>query len=204
MTSSPNGPPVVPGDSGGDLAKVVDAVVTFLVATARRVAAWLRPVAIAAFIAGVVVWAAVGAPLLDDAGSTPLFAVLVAVLALAPAVLVVVNRRQLLAVGEREDVIRAELQGVVNAFRDRQAIAARLYSIRDRLQDGGIRDLIAVGHDVRQMQRATEEVRDRRDAMVAAFGLGGFAGLGVAVGAAALVILAAPVAVVVALVLWAA
>ena len=127
-----------------------------------------------------------------------------AVLALAPAVLVVVNRRQLLAVGEREDVIRAELQGVVNAFRDRQAIAARLYSIRDRLQDGGIRDLIAVGHDVRQMQRATEEVRDRRDAMVAAFGLGGFAGLGVAVGAAALVILAAPVAVVVALVLWAA
>lgn len=188
----------------GQLAGIVDAVVTLLVAAARRVARWLRPVAIAAGIAGIVVWGAVGAPLLDDDGSAPWISLLIAVLAGVPFVLVLLNRRQLDGVAKREDAIRGEINSLVGAVTDKQAVVARLVGIRERLEEGGVRELISVGHDVRSMQSASDQVRERRDAIVAAFGLSGFAGLGVAVGSAFLVMLAAPVAIVVAIVLAAA
>lgn len=188
--------------SPGALAGLIDDVARFGVAAARRVAGWLRPLGIAALVTGVVVWLTLGVALLGERGVWVFASAVLAVVALVPATLLFVNRRRLLGIADREGALRDELHGLVVSLRGQAQSAGRLVAMRDELRSGGMRALLDVAGQVRRWLGARKDTRERSDALKAVFRVAGISGLAVAVASTVLVVLAVPVAVVVAIALW--
>lgn len=180
---------------------LVDEVAKRGAAAAGRVARWLRPIAAVALVAAAVICLTLVRALLGEGGYGRIAAIVIAVAVLIPFALILLNRRRLLDFATSGDALRTELGGLASAIGE-QARATRLAELRDDLQKGGVRSLVKAGGELQRLYAATGEVRDRSDALRSVFALAGFTGLAPAIAGTVMVCLAAPVAVVIAIVLW--
>jgi hypothetical protein len=192
------------GPDGSEPSGVLADVVRLGSAAAGRVAGWLRLLGLAALAAGLLVCVTLVVALVDEGGGWRFVAVVVTIAALAPAVLVAVNRRRLLGVTDHERELHDELRGLAASLGAQARSMADLVALRDELRGGGVRALVHCARRLRGVLGVRQDTLARTDALRSLLGLAGFGGLGAAVGGSIVVLLAAPVAVVAASVVWVA
>jgi hypothetical protein len=189
----------------GVVDRLIDEVARLATTAAGRIAQRLPFVAVLAAIAGLVVWGSLGGALLDEGGDWTWASLALAVACVIPVALVMINWRRLRKLSMRESELRDDLHGLVGSVRDQASAFTSLDRVRAELAERrlGIRGLIDVGRAIRRWTMARGDTSDRSTALVEAFGLVGWTGVGVCLLSLLAVVVAVPVAIVAGSAVWA-
>jgi hypothetical protein len=189
----------------GVVGRLIDEVARLVTAVAGRIARRLPLVAVLAAIAGLVVWASLGGALLDEGGDWTWASLALAIACVIPVALVVINWRRLRKLSKREAELRDDLHGLVGSVRDQASAFTSLDRVRAELAERrlGIRGLIDIGRAIRRWTKARDDTSERSTAIVEAFGLVGWTGVGVCLLSLVAVGVAVPIAIVVGSAVWA-
>jgi hypothetical protein len=191
--------------SPGALDRLIDEVAHLATTVAGHVARRLPFVAVLAALAGLAVWGALGAALLDEGGDWTWASLALAVACVIPTALVVINWRRLRQLSKRESELRDGLHGLVGSVRDQASAFTSLDRVREELSGRrlGIRGLIDIGLAIRRWGKARDETSERSTALIGTFGLVGWTGIGVCLASLVAVMVAVPIAIIAGGAVWA-
>jgi len=187
----------------GGVEPFIGQAISRLMTAALWVARLLLPLGIVALVAAVVTWIAIPLQWVNDGGWKLGVSIGAGVLLLVPGVWVLRVRGGLRDAAAHEENVKDDVSRLLAATADQAAIRARIQDAVSRL--GGpnkLRTMMAIGRELLPLAKAARERHERYQALVEAFGPAGLGALGTSVGLAIAVIVAAPIALVVGLVLF--
>ena len=189
----------------GVLDQLIGDVAHLVTAVAGRIARRLPLLALLAAVAGIVVWATLGAALLDEGGSWRWVSLALAAACVVPVVLVLINWRRLRQLSRREAELSDEMRGLVGSLHDQAAAFSNLERVKNELAERklGVRGLVDIGQAIRKWRGARDDTSERSTALIDAFGLAGWTGVGVCAIALIAVVVAVPIAIIAGSAVWA-
>ncbi len=181
----------------------LDQAISRLMDAATWVARLLLPLAIVSLIGAVAVFVALPAQWLDDGGWHLVVAIVAGVALVYPGVSALRVRSGLRDAAAHQETVKSDVARLLAGSSDQGAIRARIDDAPERLQGPNkLRAIAAVGRELLPLARAARETHERYEALVEAFGPAGLGSLWLAVLTNTILLVAAPVAVIVGLVLW--
>jgi hypothetical protein len=181
----------------------LDGAIGRLMDAAGWAASLLLPLGLLSLAAAVVIWLVLPLQWVNDGGWRVLVAVGSVVPLGVPGVAALRVRSGLRAAVAHEDAVKRDVARLLAAATRAGEIRARIADAVDGLgEHGRLRAVARVGRQLLPLARATRETNERYEALVGAFGPAGLGELWVAVLANVLVIVAAPVVVIVGVVLF--
>jgi hypothetical protein len=189
--------------AGETLDPRLDRAVSRLMDAAGWAAAALFPLAVVSLLAAAVIWLALPLQWMNDGGWRVATAIVAVVVLALPGIAALRVRSGLRDAVVHEDAVKRDVARLLAAASREGEIRARIADAVDGLRERGrLRAIARVGRQLLPLANATRATNERYEALAGAFGPAGLGELWVAVLANAVVIAAAPVVVVVGLVLF--
>lgn len=181
----------------------LDQAISRLMGAATWAARVLLPLAIVSLIGAVAAFVALPAQWLDDGGWHLVVAIVAGVALVYPGVSALRVRSGLRDAAAHQETVKRDVARLLAASSEQGAIRARIDDALERLQGPNkLRAIASVGRELLPLAKAARETHERYEALVEAFGPAGLGALWIAVLTNTVVIVGAPIAVVVGLVLW--
>jgi hypothetical protein len=189
--------------AGETLDPRLDRAITLLMDAAGWTAFVLLPLGLISLVSALVIWFALPLQWVND-GTWHLAIAIGAVVVLGlPGVSALRVRSGLRDAVAHEDAVKRDVARLLVAVTQEGDIRARIADAAGGLRERGrLRAVARVGHELLPLARAARATNERYEALVGAFGPAGLGALWFAVLANALVIVAAPVVVIVGVVLF--
>ncbi|MGQ0804729.1 MAG: hypothetical protein ACT4PI_12820 [Actinomycetota bacterium] len=181
----------------------LDQAISRLMDAATWVARVLLPLALVLLVGAVAVFVALPAQWLNDGGWHLVVAIVAGVALVYPGVSALRVRSGLRDAAAHEDTVKRDVVRLLAASSEEAGIRARISDALERLQGPHkLRAIASVGRELLPLAKAARKTHERYEALVEAFGPAGLGALWVAVLTNSVVIVGAPIAVAVGLVLW--
>jgi hypothetical protein len=170
-------------------------------------AAWvarvLLPLGVLSLLAGVAIWLALPLQWVNDGGWHLVIAIAAAVALLLPGIATLWVRWHLRDAVSHQEGVKRDVVRLLAASAHEGEIRARIDDALDRLRGPNkLRAIASVGRELFPLAKAARATHERYESLVEAFGPAGLGALWLAVWTNLLVLVAAPVAVIVGLVLF--
>jgi hypothetical protein len=189
--------------AGETLDPRLDRAISLLMDAAGWAAAVLLPLGLVSLVSGLVIWLALPLQWVNDGGWRVAIAIGAVVVLALPGVLALRVRSGLRDAVAHEDAVKRDVARLLVAVTQEGDIRARIADAAGGLRERGrLRAVARVGRELLPLTRAARATNERYEALAGAFGPGGLGELWFALLANALVIVAAPVVVIVGVVLF--